>query len=248
MIRWILSAALCLFLTEGSHPALAQKVDGAGGGRAGVSSSRDADPAAVKGGKGSKSGAAAKPAPSRPGGGLKNSSNAKSDSGRATNLAPVTRDRYGSSSGGGKKPGRPGDDGQPGRPGGDGQQPGRPGGDGHRPGGWEHSGRPGGQPHRPWRDRCDPYCYGPTWFGYYHDDFSEAEYRREKAVNEPLTYFSPGQFEFYADPRLDWAAEGGLGSTSASPPPPGAKPVSPAAKSQSETELRQYEQMMRVWR
>lgn len=184
---------------------------------------------------------------------LRSSTRGSSDSGRKADRP-----------GGSDRPGRPGSDGKPGggkpgggKPGGDWDRPGKPGG------GWDHSGRPGrpgNKPHRPrpnrW-DTCYPSCYGSTWYGYpgyysgvYYDDYPDYEesFRWEQAVSEPITYFSPGQFEFFEDPRLDWAAEGGLGSSPAnSPPPPGTMP-SPSSSRQTDSELRQYEQMMKAWR
>lgn len=154
---------------------------------------------------------------------------------------------------GGQKPGRPGKPGSN-KPGG---KPGsKPGHDG-KPGYDGKPGRPGDnwdRPHRSRWDRCYPNCYygyGTYWTGsggFDYDDYYEEEDNasRPTAVQEPPTYFSPGQFEFFDDPRLNWTAEGGLGSSPAnSPPPPGTMPSSPR---QTESDLNHYEKMMNAWR
>lgn len=153
----------------------------------------------------------------------------------------------------GQKPARPGANNRPGYSGKPGVTVGKPGGTADKPGGWNRPGHQWNTNNRLHRrhltGRRPIYGYGPAWYGYYYDNSyveDEAGFRREEAAQEPPTYFSPGQFEIFEDPRLNWVAEGGIGETVTASPPPGARPPAPA--SDQGDNLRQYEQMMKAWR
>lgn len=101
------------------------------------------------------------------------------------------------------RPGRPERPGKPDRPG----KPGRPGKPDHRPGGpsggsWKDPVKPGWQlkPDRHWRSRTDCWPYGCG--DYYYNYYEEPEEPIDDYVEpEPRTYFSPGPFEWFDDPR-----------------------------------------------
>ena len=94
-------------------------------------------------------------------------------------------------------------------------------------------------PHRQ-PDYCRPYCDTTGWYGYYdyeeYDDDEDDGYSSNPPYQEPETFFSSGgvfeRFDPYGDGPSDFEY-----------PPP-----SPAAgRPPNQTDLNQYEQMMRAW-
>lgn len=120
--------------------------------------------------------------------------------------------------------------------------------DGRRP---PHPRPPHPRPH----PDCRPYCDQPIWYVYGDGDDDNGDgymegYRDGQAWSDgqQSTYFTPGYFVPFVDPRLDWAAEGGLGASppAVTAPPPAARPGK--ATGPSQTDQSQYEQMMKAWR